>query len=349
MGFFSMICCVKDLERKKQGEHNSKVRIFTLKELELATNNFNNGNKLGGGEFSSVYWGQLSNGSQIAVRRWEAGRNRSNTTDREFALEIEIMARAHHENLLSLRGFCAQGQERLIVYDYMINHSLESHLFPGRQQQSATCHLDWTRRMSIAIGAAEAIALFYSISYLHNHATAHIIHRDIKANNVLLDVNFKARVADFRSAKFLPDGATHVVTGLKGSVGYVAPEYAMQGKASKCCDVYSFGILLLELVSGKRTADCMIEIWAVRLACERKFDEIADRGLNGNYVEEEMKRVVLVGVACASIEPEKRPTMIEVVEMLKGDKAKLLVLENLICSLWFQNRFDFEKQSFDSS
>ncbi|KAK6127976.1 hypothetical protein DH2020_038278 [Rehmannia glutinosa] len=323
MDFFSMLCCVTGSDRKNQGKNDSKWRIFSLKELQLATNNFNYDNKLGEGGFGSVYWGQLWDGSQIAVKRLKSW---SNKAEMEFSVEVEMLARVRHKNLLTLRGYCAEGQERLIVSDYMTNLSLLSHL---HGQHSAECHLDWTRRMNIAIGAAEGIV------YLHHYATPHIIHRDIKASNVLLDGDFKAQVADFGFAKFIPDGATHVTTRVKGTLGYLAPEYAMLGKASESCDVYSFGILLLELASGKKPLEKLsstmkrtITDWALPLACQRKFDEIVDQRLNGNYVKEELRRVVFVGLVCADNRPEKRPTMLEVVEMLKGNKEKLVVLEN---------------------
>ncbi|THF94496.1 hypothetical protein TEA_026492 [Camellia sinensis var. sinensis] len=172
--------------------------------------------------------------------------------------------------------------------------------------------------------------------YLHHHATPHIIHRDVKASNVLLDSDFQARVADFGFAKLIPDGATHVTTRVKGTLGYLAPEYAMLGKASESCDVFSFGILLLELASGKKPLEKLsstmkrtITDWALPLACERKFSELADPRLNGMYVEEELKRVVFVALICAQSQPEKRPTMLEVVELLKGEsKEKFAVMEN---------------------
>lgn len=245
----------------------------------------------------------------------------------EFAVEVEILGRVRHKNLLTLRGYCAEGQERLIVYDYMPNLSLLSHL---HGHHLAECVLDWGRRMSIAIGSAEGIA------YLHHHATPHIIHRDIKASNVLLDSDFQARVADFGFAKLIPDGATHVTTKVKGTLGYLAPEYALFGKASESCDVYSFGILLLELASGKKpiekpspTVKQAITDWALPMARERRFEEIADPRLNGNYEEAALKRVVLVALICAQSKPEKRPTMLEVVDLLKGEsKEKLSNLEN---------------------
>ena len=164
-----------------------------------------------------------------------------------------------------------------------------------------------------------------SCSYLHHYATPHIIHRDAKASNVLLDSNFQARVADFGFAKLIPDGATHVTTKVKGTLGYLAPEYAMLGKASESCDVFSFGIMLLELASGKRpvekvnpTTKRTITEWALPLARDKKFKEIADPKLNGNFIEDELKQVVLVGLACSQNKPEQRPIMSEVVELLKG-------------------------------
>lgn len=175
-----------------------------------------------------------------------------------------------------------------------------------------------------------------SCSYLHHYATPHIIHRDVKASNVLLDSNFQARVADFGFAKLIPDGATHVTTKVKGTLGYLAPEYAMLGKASESCDVFSFGIMLLELASGKKpvekvnpTTKRTITEWALPLARDKKFKEIADPKLNGNFIEDELKQVVLVGLACSQNKPEQRPIMSEVVELLKGESAeKLSNLEN---------------------
>lgn len=153
---------------------------------------------------------------------------------------------------------------------------------------------------------------------------------------MLLNSDFVAQVADFGFAKLIPDGATHVTTRVKGTLGYLAPEYAMLGKASESCDVFSLGILLLELASGRKPIEKLsgtikrsITDWALPLACEKKFDELADPKLNGNYVESELKRIILVALLCADNRPEKRPTMLEVVELLKGEsKEKLAQLEN---------------------
>lgn len=309
---------------RKKKKKDTTWRIFSLKELQSATNNFNYDNKLGEGGFGSVYWGQLWDGSQIAVKRLKSWSNRA---ENEFAVEVEILARVRHKSLLSLRGYCAEGQERLIVYDYMPNLSLHSHL---HGQHATECHLDWERRMKIATDSAEGIA------YLHHHAMPHIIHRDIKASNVLLDLNFQARVADFGFAKLIPDGATHVTTKVKGTLGYLAPEYAMLGKASESCDVFSFGVLLLELASGKKpveklnpTTKLTITEWALPLARDKKFKEIADPKLKDSFVEAEVKRMALVGLACTQNKPEQRPIMSEVVDLLKGESDEMLSnLEN---------------------
>lgn len=325
MGIKSWLCCGADSNRSEKGKKNSSGwRIFSLKELHSATNNFNYDNKLGEGGFGSVYWGQLWDGSQIAVKRLKVW---SNKAEMEFAVEVEILGRVRHKNLLSLRGYCAEGQERLIVYDYMPNLSLLSHL---HGQHSSECLLDWSRRMAIAIGSAEGIA------YLHHHATPHIIHRDIKASNVLLDSDFQARVADFGFAKLMPEGASHVTTRVKGTLGYLAPEYAMLGRATESCDVYSFGILLLELVSGKKpiekvslTVKKTITEWALPLAKEGKYEEMVDEKLNGEFVKEEVKRMVIVALVCAQSEAERRPAMMEVVGLLKGElMEKMVALEN---------------------
>lgn len=323
MGFGSFLCCGAASDWREQGRKKS-WRVFTLKELQAATNNFNYDNKLGEGGFGSVYWGQLWDGSQIAVKRLKVWSSRA---EMEFAVEVEVLGRVRHANLLNLRGYCVEGQERLIVYDYMPNLSLLSHI---HRRHSSECPLDWGRRMKIAIGAAEGIA------YLHHHATPHIIHRDIKASNVLLDSDFEAKVADFGFAKLVPDGVSHVTTKVKGTLGYLAPEYAMLGKASESCDVYSFGIVLLELASGKKPIERLssalrqtITDWALPLVRERKYRQIADPKLSGKFVEEELVRVVLVSLVCAQSNPEKRPTMLEVVELLKGEsKEKLMNLEN---------------------
>ncbi|KAF8379363.1 hypothetical protein HHK36_028797 [Tetracentron sinense] len=234
----------------------------------------------------------------------------------EFAVEVEILGRVRHKNLLGLRGFYAGGDERLIVYDYMQNHSLINHL---HGQLAADLLLDWPRRISIAIGSAEGIA------YLHHEAKPHIIHRDIKASNVLLDSEFQAKVADFGFAKLIPEGVSHLTTRVKGTLGYLAPEYAMWGKVSESCDVYSFGILLLEIISAKKPIEKLpggvkrdIVQWATLFVEKGNFDRIADPRLRGRFDRTQLKSVVMIAMRCTDSNPDHRPSMMEVVEWLKG-------------------------------
>ncbi|KAJ1431416.1 Serine/threonine-protein kinase, active site [Sesbania bispinosa] len=280
--------------------------MYTLKELLRATNNFHQDNKIGEGGFGS-----------IAVKRLKTMTAKA---EMEFAIEVEVLGRVRHKNLLGLRGFYAGENERLIVYDYMPNHSLLTHLHGPLSKE---CHLDWSRRMSIAIGAAEALA------YLHHEATPHIIHRDIKASNVLLDPEFEAKVADFGFAKLVPEGVTHLTTKVKGTRGYLAPEYAMWGKVSESCDVYSFGILLLEIISAKRPIEKFpgggkrdIVQWVTPYVNKGLFNNIADPKLQGKFDLEQLKGVLMIAMRCTDSSGEKRPSMTEVVDWLKNGVGK---------------------------
>ncbi|KAI4344373.1 hypothetical protein L6164_011607 [Bauhinia variegata] len=305
------------------GVVNNSWRIFTYKELHNATNGFSDDNKLGEGGFGSVYWGKTSDGLQIAVKKLKAMNTKA---EMEFAVEVEVLGRVRHKNLLGLRGYCAAAEQRLIVYDYMPNLSLLSHL---HGQFAGEVQLDWKLRMKIAIGSAEALL------YLHHEITPHIIHRDIKASNVLLNSNFEPLVADFGFAKLIPEGVSHMTTRVKGTLGYLAPEYAMWGKISESCDVYSFGILLLELVTGRKPIEKLpggvkrtITEWAEPLITRGKLTDMVDPKLRGNFDEKQVKQAINVAALCVQSEPERRPNMKQVVNLLKGyepdDKVKLI-------------------------
>ncbi|KAK9143610.1 hypothetical protein Syun_013010 [Stephania yunnanensis] len=286
--------------------------IYSLKELLSATNNFHKDNKIGEGGFGSVFWGRTSKGVEIGVKRLKA---MSAKAEMEFAMEVEVLGRVRHNNLLGLRGFYAGGDERLIVYDYMPNQSLITHL---HGPLAADVQLDWSRRMRIVVGSAEGIA------YLHHEASPHIIHRDIKASNVLLDSEFQAKVADFGFAKLIPEGVSHLTTRVKGTLGYLAPEYAMWGKVSESCDVYSFGVLLLEIVSGKKPLEKLpggvkrdIIQWATPFVEKGSFESIADPRLKGRFDRAQLTNAVRIALQCTDSNPESRPSMMDVVEWLK--------------------------------
>lgn len=280
-------------------------RRFSLRELCAATNNFNYDNKLGEGVIGSVYWGQLASGDQIAVKRlkvWSA------KADRDFAVEIEILGRVRHKNLLSLLGYCAEGQERLIVYEYMPNFSLYSHLH-GHLAVDST--MDWAQRMNIALGTAEALA------YLHHSATPNITHRNLKSSNILLDDKLNPLVADFGLAMLIPE-----VTAPKAISVY---SDSKSGKASEIWDVFSFGVLLMELISGKKRAGQLvsgekqaIREWAEPLLQEGQFHNLLDAKLQGNYREDKLARLVQIAALCLQSEAEEGPSMQDVVEMLQG-------------------------------
>ncbi|XP_042976446.1 PTI1-like tyrosine-protein kinase At3g15890 isoform X2 [Carya illinoinensis] len=309
-------CCISTEEQPEISFHKSRDypwEIYSLKELLHATNNFHQDNKIGEGGFGTVYWGRTSKGVEIAVKRLKA---MSAKAEMEFAVEVEILGRVRHKNLLGLRGFYARGKERLIVYDYMPNHSLIAHL---HGQLADDCLLDWPRRMSVAIGSAEGLA------YLHHEANPHIIHRDIKASNVLLDTEFEAKVADFGFAKLIPDGVSHMTTRVKGTLGYLAPEYAMWGKVSESCDVYSFGILLLEIISAKKPLEKLpggvkrdIVQWVTPCVQKGALNHIADPRLKGKFDREQLKLAVMIALRCTDHNPDNRPSMIDVVEWLTG-------------------------------
>lgn len=309
-------CCIfSEPEPEKRSESKNRDypwEIYSLKELVHATNNFHLDNKIGEGGFGSVYWGRTSKGVEIAVKRLKA---MSGKAEMEFAVEVEILGRVRHKNLLGLRGFHASGEERLIVYDYMPNHSLITHLHGHLAED---CLLDWSRRMRIALGSAEGLA------YLHHAADAHIIHRDIKASNVLLDTEFEAKVADFGFAKLIPAGVTHMTTRVKGTLGYLAPEYAMWGKVSESCDVYSFGILLLEIISARKPLEKLpggvkrdIVQWVTPYVQKGAFNHIADPRLKGKFDRDQLISVLTIALRCTDSNPDNRPSMTEVVESLK--------------------------------
>ncbi|VAH59231.1 unnamed protein product [Triticum turgidum subsp. durum] len=211
---------------------------FTYEELAVATNEFADANLLGQGGFGFVHKGVLPDGTEVAVKQLRDG---SGQGEREFQAEVEIISRVHHKHLVTLVGYCISEDKRLLVYEFVPNNTLEFHLH-GRRGPT----MDWPSRLRIALGSAKGLA------YLHEDCHPKIIHRDIKASNILLDYRCEAKVADFGLAKLTSDNNTHVSTRVMGTFGYLAPEYASSGKLTEKSDVFSFGVMLLELITGRR-------------------------------------------------------------------------------------------------
>ncbi|KAJ6324558.1 hypothetical protein OIU76_011790 [Salix suchowensis] len=231
--------CVS-LPTESSGLGNSRP-LFAFEELVKATNGFSSQNFLGEGGFGSVYKGYLPDGTDVAVKQLKIGGGQG---EREFKAEIEIISRVHHRHLVSLVGYCMFETRRLLVYDYVPNNTLHFHL-----HEVGRLALDWATRVKIAAGAARGIA------YLHEDCHPRIIHRDIKSSNILLDNNFEAKVSDFGLAKLALDSNTHVTTRVMGTFGYMAPEYASSGKLTEKSDVFSYGVVLLELITGRKPVD----------------------------------------------------------------------------------------------
>ncbi|PQM39329.1 proline-rich receptor-like protein kinase PERK1 [Prunus yedoensis var. nudiflora] len=289
---------------------------FTYEELALATEGFSDSNLLGQGGFGYVHKGVLPNGKEVAVKQLKAG---SGQGEREFQAEVEIISRVHHRHLVSLVGYCMTGSERLLVYEFVPNKTMEFHLH-GKGQPT----MDWPTRLKIALGSAKGLA------YLHEDCHPKIIHRDIKAANILLDFKFEAKVADFGLAKLSSDVNTHVSTRVMGTFGYLAPEYASSGKLTDKSDVFSFGVMLLELIIGRRPVDASqtfmedsLVDWArpvlTRALEERNFDGLVDPKLQNSYDPNEMARMVACAAACVRHSARRRPRMSQVVRALEGD------------------------------
>ncbi|KAK7262846.1 hypothetical protein RJT34_30427 [Clitoria ternatea] len=289
---------------------------FTYEELAAATKGFLNENIIGQGGFGYVYKGTLPNGKEVAVKSLKSG---SGQGEREFQAEIDIISRVHHRHLVSLVGYCVSGGQRMLVYEYVPNQTLEHHLH-GKGQPP----MGWSTRMRIALGSAKGLA------YLHEDCNPRIIHRDIKASNVLLDDNFEAKVSDFGLAKLTTDNNTHVSTRVMGTFGYLAPEYASSGKLTEKSDVFSFGVMLLELITGKRPldlTDAMDESlvdWARPLLNKwleenGNLGELVDPFLEGHYNTQEMSRIAACAAASIRHSARKRPKMSQIVRALEGD------------------------------
>ncbi|KAG6473180.1 probable serine/threonine-protein kinase PBL23 [Zingiber officinale] len=302
-------------EMLRIGSEKIAARVFTFREMAAATKNFDSENLLGEGGFGRVYKGQLKGSNEIvAVKQLDRNGFQGN---REFLVEVFMLSLLHHPNLVKLLGYCADGEQRILVYECMPLGSLEDHLLDLAPDSKP---LDWLTRMKIAAGAAKGL------QYLHEIANPPVIYRDFKASNILLDDDYNPKLSDFGLAKLGPTGdKTHVSTRVMGTYGYCAPEYALTGQLTTMSDVYSFGVVFLELITGRRAIDTTkptreqnLVHWAEPLFKDkRKFVAVADPRLEGKYPIKGLYQALAVAAMCLQEEASIRPLISDVVIALE--------------------------------
>lgn len=305
-----------DLEKIAAREQKN----FKFDTLARATRDFHPTHKLGEGGFGPVYKGKLDDGREIAVKRLSL---RSNQGKKEFMNEAKLLAHVQHRNVVSLLGYCVHGVEKLLVYEYVTNESLDKLLFKSNRREE----LDWKRRYDIIAGIARGLL------YLHEDSHDCIIHRDIKASNILLDDKWVPKIADFGMARLYPEDQTHVNTRVAGTNGYMAPEYLMYGNLSVKADVFSFGVVMLELISGQRNSNFSLPVdaqnlldWAYKLYKEGKSLELMDIALTQSAIPEQVAICIHIALLCTQGDPQLRPNMRRVVVML-SKKPEIVRLE----------------------
>ncbi|KAL2472679.1 Phytosulfokine receptor 2 [Forsythia ovata] len=288
---------------------NADCKDLTIVDLLKSTNNFNQSNIIGCGGFGLVYKADLPNGLKAAIKRLSGD---CGQMEREFQAEVEALSRAQHKNLVSLQGYCRYGNDRLLIYSYMENGSLDYWL---HERVDGSSFLRWDTRLKIAQGAAHGLA------YLHKEPN--IIHRDIKTSNILLDDRFEAHLADFGLSRLLCPYDTHVTTDLVGTLGYIPPEYSQTLTATFRGDVYSFGVVLLELLTGKRPVEVCkgkncrdLVAWVFQKKSERREEEIFDSSIRDRDWEKQLMEVLGIACKCIDRDPRRRPSIDEVVSWL---------------------------------
>ncbi|KAF6138966.1 hypothetical protein GIB67_010692 [Kingdonia uniflora] len=294
------------------------VQVFTYKELELATDGFNEANVIRNGRFGSVYKGILSDGSVAAVKMLNSEDGIIKQGERAFRIEVDLLSRLHSPYLVELLGYCADQHHRLLIFEYMPNGSLQQHLHPITKKHQP---LNWGARLRIALDCARAL------EFLHENSVPPVIHRDFKSNNIILDHNFRAKVSDLGLAKM---GSSHKINGhistrpLLGTSGYLAPEYVSTGELTTKSDVYSYGVVLLELLTGRIPVDTkrppeehVLVSWSLpRLTNREKVVEMVDPDLQGQYSKKELIQVAAIAAVCVQHEADYRPFITDVVQSL---------------------------------
>ncbi|KAL2240543.1 cysteine-rich receptor-like protein kinase 42 [Sesamum indicum] len=311
--------------KKRTQERNNLGRIsysynksnlnFKYETLEKATNYFDPSRKLGQGGAGSVYRGTLPNGKTVAVKRLFFSTRQ--WVD-EFFNEVNLISGIEHKNLVKLLGCSIEGPESLLVYEFVPNKSLEQYLLDKNKVKI----LNWKERYNIIVGTAEGIA------FLHGGSEFRIIHRDIKSSNILLDENLDAKIADFGLARNFAADKTHLSTGIAGTLGYMAPEYLVKGQLTEKADVYSYGVLVLEIVCGRKnnafvedSGSLLQTVW--KLYKTDRLTESVDPCLNGDFPATEAVKVLKVGLLCAQASVAQRPSMAEAVRMLTDENYEV--------------------------
>ncbi|KAE8675370.1 Receptor-like serine/threonine-protein kinase ALE2 [Hibiscus syriacus] len=289
------------------------VQVFTYKELELATDNFSEANVTRKGGSSVVYKGVLVDGTVVAIKRLHRDRKRG---ERAFRMEVDLLSRLKSPYLVELLGYCADQHHRLLIFEFMPNGTLQQHLHhPGSEYRP----LDWGSRLRIALDCARAL------EFLHEHATPTVIHRDFKCTNVLLGQHLRAKVSDFGLAKIGSDKINGQISArVPWSTGYIAPEYASTGKLTTKSDVYSYGVVLLQLLTGRVPVDIkrppgehVLVSWALpRLTNRDKVEEMVDPAIQGQYSKKDLIQVAAIAAMCVQPEADYRPLMVDVVQSL---------------------------------
>lgn len=321
MGCFSFFCrqpAESPIKRFPEFDEElsevQNLKLYSYKELRIATDDFSPANKIGEGGFGPVFRGRLKHGKDAAIKVLSA---ESRQGAREFLTEIKVIYDIEHENLAKLCGCCVEGSHRILVYDYIENNSLAQTLLGGGH---SSLQFSWRTRTKICIGIARGLA------YLHEEVRPHIVHRDIKASNILLDKDLTPKISDFGLAKLIPSNMTHVSTRVAGTIGYLAPEYAIRGQLTRRADVYSFGVLLVEIVSGRCNTNSLLPI-EEQYILERTWDlyekneliELVDTAMYGDFDAEEACKYLKIGLLCTQDNPKLRPVMSTVVKMLSGE------------------------------
>ncbi|GAB4825046.1 hypothetical protein Ancab_039356 [Ancistrocladus abbreviatus] len=316
-GIAAALCLLLVVWHQKRRKNSTTKTVegslvaFVYRDLQTATKNFSE--KLGGGGFGSVFKGTLPDSSVIAVKKLES----ISQGEKQFRTEVSTIGMIQHVNLVRLRGFCSEGMRKLLVYDYMPNSSLDAHLFEHGNDSKL---LDWKTRYQIAVGTARGLA------YLHEKCRDCIIHCDIKPENILLDADFCAKVADFGLAKLVGRDFSRVLTTMRGTRGYLAPEWISGVAITAKADVYSYGMMLFELVSGRRNTEQsddgkvkFFPTWAANILTEGEdVINLVDHRLNGNADREEVMKMCKVACWCIQDDENQRPTMGQAVQILEG-------------------------------